>query len=161
MNKWAITLSACIGTSLWLSAAHAAEDNLFFSGILVSEPCVINNNKPVTASFGDVQTEKIDGVYKSITLDYSLNCDSETTNGLRMYVGGVTGFDSKALAIRNNDDIGIALIKDGTRLTLNNWFDFDPRKQPVLQAVLVKYSLFSKVNAGAFQTSATLAVDYQ
>lgn len=41
MGKWAITLSVCIGTSLWLSAAHAAEDNLFFSGILVNEPCVL------------------------------------------------------------------------------------------------------------------------
>ncbi|WP_248132094.1 fimbrial protein [Pseudomonas sp. B329] len=145
------------------SLINAAEKQVTIKGtVFASIPCVINNNKPITASFGDVQIEKIDGAYKTITLDYSLNCTNATTNELRMYVlGGVTWFDSKALAIRNNDNIGVALIKDGTRLTLNNWFNFDPRKQPVLQAVLVKYSLFSKVNAGAFQASATLAVDYQ
>ncbi|WP_171045825.1 fimbrial protein [Pseudomonas edaphica] len=153
-----VLLAMLLGSASWI---NAAEKQVTIKGtVYASIPCVINNNKPITASFGDVQIEKIDGVYKTITLDYSLNCTNATTNELRMYVNGrVTGFDSKALLIPNNDNIGIALIKDGTRLQLNRWFDFDPRKQPVLQTVLVRVS--GKINAGAFQASATLAVDYQ
>jgi len=41
MGKWAMTLSAWVAASLWLPALQAAEDNLYFSGTLVNEPCVL------------------------------------------------------------------------------------------------------------------------
>lgn len=41
MGKWAMNLSAWIVAGLWLPAAQAAEDNLYFSGTLVNEPCVL------------------------------------------------------------------------------------------------------------------------
>lgn len=40
MGKWAMTLGAWVATSLWLPAVQA-EDNLYFSGTLVNEPCVL------------------------------------------------------------------------------------------------------------------------
>jgi type 1 fimbria pilin len=40
MGKWAMTLSAWVAASLWLPAVQAA-DNLYFSGTLVNEPCVL------------------------------------------------------------------------------------------------------------------------
>lgn len=40
MGKWAMTLSAWVTASLWLPAVQA-EDNLYFSGTLVNEPCVL------------------------------------------------------------------------------------------------------------------------
>ncbi|MGE8452393.1 MAG: fimbrial protein, partial [Pseudomonadales bacterium] len=42
MGKWAITLSAWVTASLWLPAIQATEDNLYFSGTLVNEPCVLD-----------------------------------------------------------------------------------------------------------------------
>jgi len=42
MGKWAITLTAWVTASLWLPAVQAAEDNLYFSGTLVNEPCVLD-----------------------------------------------------------------------------------------------------------------------
>jgi len=41
MGKWAMTLGAWIAAGLWLPAAQATEDNLYFSGTLVNEPCVL------------------------------------------------------------------------------------------------------------------------
>ncbi|MFP3407760.1 Fimbrial adapter PapK precursor [compost metagenome] len=41
MGKWVMTLSALIA-SLWLPTAQSAEDNLYFSGTLVNEPCVLD-----------------------------------------------------------------------------------------------------------------------
>lgn len=41
MGKWAITLNAWLAASLWLPVVHAAEDNLYFSGTLVNEPCAL------------------------------------------------------------------------------------------------------------------------
>ena len=41
MGKRTVNLSLWIVTSLWLSAATAVEDNLYFSGTLVNEPCVL------------------------------------------------------------------------------------------------------------------------
>ena len=41
MAKWVITLSAWIVASLLLPSVQAVEDNLYFSGTLVNEPCVL------------------------------------------------------------------------------------------------------------------------
>lgn len=42
MGKLALTLSAWVAASLCLPAVQAAEDNLYFSGTLVNEPCVLD-----------------------------------------------------------------------------------------------------------------------
>ena len=42
MGKRIINLSLWIAFGLWLPAAAAEEDNLFFSGTLMSEPCVLD-----------------------------------------------------------------------------------------------------------------------
>ncbi|WP_095169702.1 fimbrial protein [Pseudomonas sp. Irchel 3H3] len=41
MGKWVVTLSAWLATGLWFPALQAAPDNLYFSGTLVNEPCVL------------------------------------------------------------------------------------------------------------------------
>lgn len=153
-----VLLAMLLGSA---SLINAVEKQVTIKGtVYASIPCVINDNKPITASFGDVQIEKIDGAYKTISLDYSLNCTRATTNELRMQVRGYnTWFDTTALLIPGNDNLGIALKKDGTQLAMNTWVDFDTRKHPVLQAVLVKTA--GVINAGAFKASATLMVDYQ
>lgn len=41
MGKRTLNLSLWMAASLWLPAAAAVEDNLYFSGTLVNEPCVL------------------------------------------------------------------------------------------------------------------------
>ena len=47
MGKWAMTLSAWVAVSLWLPAVQAAEDNLYISGTLVNEPCVLDEEDQI------------------------------------------------------------------------------------------------------------------
>lgn len=42
MGKWAITLSAWVTVSLWWPVVQAEEGNLYFSGTLVNEPCMLD-----------------------------------------------------------------------------------------------------------------------
>ncbi|KJK14899.1 fimbrial protein [Pseudomonas sp. 2(2015)] len=123
-------------------------------------PCVINRDKPITGPFGDVQTAGIDGKYKTISLNYDLDCSRSATNELRMQVRGDPAFDPALLVVRGYDNLGIALKKDGAPLALNTWAEFDSRKKPKLQAVLVKRGN-SVVQAGSFNAGATLVVDYR
>ncbi len=141
--------------------AQAAEQLLTIKGVIYAAiPCVINKNAPISAPFNDVQIAGIDGQYKTISIDYSLDCSRSATNELRMQVRGYPAFDPTTLEIPGYDNIGIALKKDGERWALNSWSNFDTRKQPVLQAVLVKRDA-SEIKAGAFKASATLVVDYR
>lgn len=143
------------------SMTHATEQQVTIKGVIQGAmPCVINKNAPISAPFGDVQTAGIDGVYKTITLDYALDCSRSTSNELQMQVRGNPGFDGALLMVPGYDNLGIALKKDGNRLAVNTWSDFDTSKKPVLQAVLVKREN-SEIKAGAFKASATLVVDYR
>ncbi|MUT52771.1 fimbrial protein [Pseudomonas sp. TDA1] len=140
---------------------HAIEQKVTIEGVIYAAiPCVINKNAPITAPFGDVQTTGIDGTYKTITLEYALDCSRSATNELRIQVRGTPAFDPQLLVVRGYDNLGIALKKDGVPLALNTWADIDTRKQPVLQAVLVKREN-SEVQAGKLDASATLVVDYR
>ncbi|MDD2047816.1 fimbrial protein [Pseudomonas putida] len=144
------------------SSTNAAEQQVVtITGVVYAAiPCVINKNAPISAPFGDVQTAGIDGNYKTITLEYTLDCSRSASNELRMQVRGTPAFDPALLQVPDHDSLGIALKKDGARLAVNTWADFDTRKQPVLQAVLVKREN-SEIKAGAFKASATLVVDYR
>ena len=129
--------------------------------VFAAVPCVINNNAPINAPFGDVQTSRIDGNYRTITLDYLLDCSRAANNELRMQVrGNNAGFDSSLLMVPGKNNLGVALKKDGNSFAINTWADFDTNRQPLLQAVLVK-NQNGEVEAGEFKASATLVVDYR
>lgn len=139
-------------------------DNLQFTAtLLTGPPCVINSGRLISVSFGDVQTSLIDGTYKTLTIPYTLDCAGAGTNLVRMQVSGNgASFADSVLAIPGNPEVGIRLLKDGSRLALNTWADFNTSKKPLLEAVLApKYTSDSTVKAGAFSASATLMVDYR
>lgn len=144
-------------------SANASQTTVTISGtVMASIPCVINNEQPITASFGDVQIADIDGVYKTITVNYTLDCARAVTNEVRMQVrGNGTWFLPDLLAVPGNGELGIALKKDGSSLALNTWAAFDTSKTPVLQAVLVKKSQDSDIVNGTFSASATMVVEYR
>ncbi|MCO7580387.1 MULTISPECIES: fimbrial protein [Pseudomonas chlororaphis group] len=140
--------------------AHAGQMISIKGAVFEAPICEINSNAPINTTFNDVQIANIDGNYKTITLEYTLDCRHSLANTLRMQVRGNSAFDRTMLAIPGYDNIGIALKKDGERFALNTWSNFDARKKPMLQAVLVKRDN-SYIKAGAFKASATLVVDYQ
>ncbi|WP_136476964.1 fimbrial protein [Pseudomonas sp. DG56-2] len=146
----------------YASLAPAAEQQILtIKGVIYAAiPCVINKNAPISAPFGDVQTARIDGNYKTITLEYTLDCTRSVTNELRMQVRGNRSFDPALLMVPGYDSLAIALKMNGYRFVLNTWADFDANKKPVLQAVLVKREN-REVEAGVFKASATLVVDYR
>ena len=146
------------------SITHADEQQVVtIEGVVYAAiPCVINNNTPISGPFGDVQTAGIDGTYKTITLEYALDCSRSATNELRMQVrGSSTSFNPTLLVVPGYANLGVALKKDDSTFALNSWMDFNANKTPVLKAVLVKRSKDSAVEAGDFNTSATLVVDYR
>lgn len=145
------------------SSMDAAEQQVVtITGFIYAAiPCVINNNKPITASFEDVQTARIDGSYKTIPLSYSLDCKRSASKDLRMQIrGNDAGFNTTLLRVPGYDNLGVAFKKDGVGFPVNTWADFDTNKQPTLHAVLEKNEN-SEIKAGAFSASATLVVDYR
>lgn len=152
-----------LATLFITAVAHANEQKeVTIKGVVYAAiPCVINDNKPITASFGDVLIAAIDGHYKTITLNYTLDCARSASRELQMQVrGNSAGFDMASLQVPGFDSLGIALKKDGSPLAINTWSDFDTDKQPLLQAVLVKNNV-GEVKAGNFTAGATLMVDYR
>lgn len=156
--------TALLATLLGGAVSSAADEQqvVTIKGVVYAAiPCVINKNAPISGPFGDVQTAGIDGHYKTITLDYTLDCTRSATHELRMQIrGNDAGFDTSLLKVPGYDNLGVALKKDGARLAVNTWADFDTNKQPLLQAVLVKREN-SEIKAGMFKASATLVVDYR
>lgn len=79
MGKWAMTLAALVAASLWLPAIQAAEDNLYFSGTLVNEPCVLaEGDKLIEMDFKSVIDKDLylNGRTKGHPIELHLqNCD--------------------------------------------------------------------------------------
>ena len=158
-----------IKSLLWVAvfivpmSAEAAQSMLLSirGTIRARPPCVINDNQPITAPFGDVDTTAIDGSYKTITLTYSLNCSRAVKSELKMKVEGVgTTFDQTLLRVPSFNNLGIALKIAGQSYPLNTWHNFNANLPPTLQAVLVKRQ-GSEIAGGSFRSGATLVVDYQ
>ncbi|SDU99619.1 fimbrial protein [Pseudomonas mucidolens] len=99
MGKWAITLSAWVTASLWLSAVQAAEDNLYFSGTLVNEPCVLDErDELIKLDFKSVIDKDLylNGRTRGNLIDLHLkNCDLDV--GKRMVSITFNGNESSAL----------------------------------------------------------------
>lgn len=86
MGKWAITLGVWAATSLCLPATQAAEDNLYFSGTLVNEPCALaERDKLIEMNFESVIDKDLylNGRTKGRPIELHLqNCDLDV--GKRM-----------------------------------------------------------------------------
>ncbi|MDH0731315.1 type 1 fimbrial protein [Pseudomonas sichuanensis] len=114
MGKWAITLGALI-VSLWLPAIQATEDNLYFAGTLVNEPCVLaEEDKLIKMDFRNVIDKDLylNGRTKGRPIELHLqNCDLEV--GKRMVsitFGGNESSESPGfLALRSTTVQGLLI----------------------------------------------------
>ncbi|VEA61122.1 Minor fimbrial protein prsF precursor [Serratia plymuthica] len=149
---------------LSLSALRAVADTAIVTikvTVVAPPPCTINGEQVIDVDFGsELLTTQIDGSNYLKTVDYSLECQSGTSNAMKLQIQGTpTAFDSSALQT-NMADLGIALKVNGSALTVNDWVNFTYPNKPVLQAVPVKRA-GSTLNGGDFSAGATLMVDYQ
>lgn len=151
----ALLLAGCVAQAASNSAKITVKVN-----VVAPPPCIINHNRPIVVDFGDdVIIPRIDGSYKKRTIQYSMDCSGSAFTSLRMQIAGKLGFDGYALDT-SKENLGVGLTRDGSRLTLNNWFYFYSGYEPVLEAVLEKRRGTSP-SGGAFTAGATLMVDYQ
>lgn len=129
--------------------------------IILPPPCIINNNQTIRVDFGDeVMTTRVDGANYKQAISYSLNCEIQKSNSLKMSIqGSPTSFNSGLLGT-NKNDLGIALYHETQQLNINTWFNYTYPNQPVLYAVPVKRG-GATLTGGEFTASATLLIDYQ
>lgn len=157
LRGWALPL-------LWMALPAHGEMTIYISGsIKAAIPCVIkgSNTALIDVPFGDVQIAKIDGAYKTVPINYGLDCRRAMNHALRMRItGNAASFNNKLLAVAGNDNLGIALKNGADSISRDQWFNFNPTMPPQLKAVLVK-GRGSSVAPGEFKTGATLVVDYQ
>lgn len=109
MGKRAITLSAWLTVSLWLQTVQAAEDNLYFSGTLVNEPCTLDERDEVIKLDFESVVDKdlyLNGRTKGRPLELRLkNCDLDV--GKRMVSIAFSGNES-------SDPPGLLVLQSAT-----------------------------------------------
>lgn len=129
--------------------------------IITPPPCTINNNQTINVDFGDeVMTTRIDGVNYKQAITYSLDCDAQKSNNLKMSIQGTAASFNAALLQTNKNGLGIALYSGAQPLDANAWFNYTYPSKPELYAVLVKQS-GATLTGGEFTAAATLLIDYQ
>jgi type 1 fimbria pilin len=129
--------------------------------VIIPPPCTINNNQTIRVDFGDeVMTTRIDGVNYKQAITYSLSCDIQKSNNLKMSIQGTVASFNSALLRTDKNGLGIALYRGTQPLNANTWFNYTYPSKPELYAVLVKQS-GATLTGGEFTAAATLLIDYQ
>lgn len=153
-----------VAMATFTGAGHAATP-INISGTVVNPPsCVVNDNKTIIVNFGnDLLTTKVDGNTYMREVDYSLSCNSNNSNAVKMQIQGTaSAFNNSALQVVNHADLGIALRVNGQPLPINSWlnFTYSQTQRPLLQAVPIKRP-GGTLQAGFFSVGATMVVAYQ
>ncbi|AHG19163.1 hypothetical protein Z042_05700 [Chania multitudinisentens RB-25] len=147
---------------LLMSAPSVANMPVNIRGtVIIPPPCTINNNQTIQVDFGnEVMTTRIDGVNYKQAITYSLSCDIQKSNNLKMSIQGTAATFNSALLRTDKNGLGIALYHGAQPLNANTWFNYTYPSKPELYAVLVKQSGVT-LTGGEFAASATLLIDYQ
>lgn len=137
------------------------ENNINVRITVITPPCKINHGQDIIVNFGDsVVTTQIDGSYKKIPIEYTIDCASATSPDLKMTISGNgAGFDKTVLAT-DNSDLGIAIYHDTALFPINSSVEFNLAKKLKLDAALVKQK-GSVLMGGKFSASATMSIEYQ
>ncbi len=158
----ALSRAAILLGMLLVAAPSSANMPVNIRGtVLLPPPCTINNNQTIVVDFGDeVMTTRIDGVNYKQSLTYSLQCDIQKSNELKLSIqGSVAGFGTGLLQT-DKSGLGIALYNGTQPLDLNTWVNYTYPAQLEIYAAPVKQSGVT-LTGGVFNASATLLIDYQ
>lgn len=163
IGKLRKTAWLCSALSAIPAGAPMADTAISFSGTVTAPmPCSINGKRAIVIHFGeDLITTRVDGSNYLKSLDYTLECHSNSPNALRMQLqGNVSDFNTHAFQTTTMPDLAVELRINGRPATLNAWFNFTYPDMPLLQAVPVKRP-GAKLAGGLFTAAATMLVDYQ
>lgn len=144
------------------SQFSSAVTNVTVKVTVVAKPvCVVNGDKAIQVDFGNsIQTDKVDGSNYNKEISYDISCEKYTSNAVKMKIDSLTtDFDTNSVKL-NKPNLGIALYNGSSRIDLNKWFNFTWPNKPVLKAVPVRRPN-APLQAGAFNGSATITVEYQ
>lgn len=177
MGKWAITLGAWVAASFWLPATQAADDNLYFSGTLVNEPCMLaEGDKLIEMDFKSVidkdlylngrtkgrpielhlQNCDLDVGKRMVSLTFSGDESSEPPGFLVLRSATVQGLlvgleTTQGVALPLNKTHRIGVLSNGDNLlSFNAYLQGDPK-------VLANRTL----GQGVFGASLTFALSYE
>ncbi|HBH6953694.1 TPA: fimbrial protein [Serratia marcescens] len=153
----ALTLAGCL-----ILPVQSATNITVSVTVLAPLPCVFDGNKPIEVNFGDeVLTTRIDGGNYRMPIAYSLSCSGQGKNAMKLQIAGNGASFNSQLLQTNVNGLGIALLRNGTRIPLNSWQSFTySTTLPVLEAVPVRQAGV-ELPTGEFNASATLRADYQ
>lgn len=136
--------------------------NYSFTGTMVlTTPCSVNNDQPVTVTFGNVGISKIDSGRYVKDMHYAINCGGATsTNRITLIINATPEpWNAKAM-VTSVDGLGVQIIKDGVPVDLNSSIDVsDPMNPPALQLMLVKDPA-AMLTEQDFTATGTLIAEY-
>lgn len=141
--------------------AEAAAMTTINVTVTVAAPgCVINNGRPIEVDFGsNVMTNRVDGSNYKTAVDYTLDCESVSSNAMKMQIQGGAAAGGKWLSTSKRG-LAISFLSNGTSQPVNTWFNFSWQNKPKLEAVPVKTGS-EALTGGEFSAVATMMVDYQ
>lgn len=152
MGKRTLNLSLWMAASLWLPAAAAVEDNLYFSGTLVNEPCVLavedelleldfqsvvdktlylNGRTPGKAITLRLQNCQLGTGKSKVNITFSGGTESSDPPGLLVpdVQGLLVGLETaggKLLALNKTHDMG-TLVKGDNLIGFNAYLQGEPK----------------------------------
>lgn len=132
------------------------------SGTIVANAhCNFGQNRPITVEYGDVYSSEIAGDAYRKKLNYNVSCSGDADGkSIQLQLAGTgAGFDGSLLKTDANG-LGIKILRNGSQMTLGQWYDLNPNSPPTLEGVLVKQDGASFDNGQEFNASATLKVAY-
>lgn len=158
-TKWlaAFVVFAAVNISAWADQNTA---NITVKVAINAAPCDIDD---IDVDFGtEVAVTDVAAGLAEKTVDYNLDCSSmDTARSLKMVIQGVgADFDTNALKT-SVPDLGIKIKANGSDYPLNTALNFaNANTKPILTALLVQKP-GARLDAGEFNATATMMVDYQ
>lgn len=166
----ALALSGVIlfGALISLSFSYKAiaanlSTNIQIRVTVYGEPeCTLGGATTTSVDFGDIHQAKIDGTYGRSPINYNLVCNGLYKNTLKMTLKWTDRQINGASSVTTNlPDLGIAIYRDGTRLSNGATLNFNYGSSPSLYAVPVKPTGVNLTSGGDFTGNLTMVLDYQ
>lgn len=145
------------------AAAANLSTNIQIRVTVYGEPeCTLGGATTTSVDFGDVHQAQIDGVYKRSRINYNLICNGLYKNGLKMTLKWTNRqINGESSVITELPNLGIAIYRDGNRLSNGDSLNFTYGSPPELYAVPVKPTGVNLTSGGDFTGNVTMVLDYQ
>lgn len=162
MKKTVIYKISCLLCSILLMSANTNAETytLTIKVNVLQQTCTVNQNQTITVDFPDMVIKNIDGQRYETSIPYILACDGSANNpALKIKFGGTPAVFNAQYLETSENDLGLEIRINGAATAPERWVDFHFNALPKLTAVPV-LKTGGSVNAGVFNASGTLSVEY-